>query len=419
MAHRQQTGTAVLNEMSVPNTRLRSVAIFTSCDSFEGFYGGTFGIDRETYLKTYRNDFVWEYAEGLRGCGHAVFIYILSYGLPELHTISQTLKVRFLRLPYWLRAVDPFLWRLRGLKYGTTLRDRVAYAGYGAGLRAAMNEDQIDVLYHQEIWTPRFDIVVRQTSTPVVGADHGAVFADWLEAAKRRSFKRAARVICQSNPGLERAKNFGGNAVLMQNGVDVDFFFLPDSGQPRTKTVLSVGRLVEEQKRFSDLLRAMQLLPDFTLTLVGSGPDEAKLKKLAADLGLSERVHFAGFVSDRRELRRLYQECGVFVSTSSWEAVALVVLEAMSCGAPVVATRIASFEELLTHSADGLLVPVGAPEEVAKSIRSAHKRQNELGMNARHTVVSRYSSRALYGKLSDLIETVSPTDCSRFDADDA
>ena len=102
--------------------------------------------------------------------------------------------------------------------------------------------------------------------------------------------------------------------------------------------------------------------------LVGSGPDEIKLKKAAADLGVAERVHFAGFVSDRKELRRLYQECGVFVSTSRWEAVALVLLEAMSCAAPVVATRIPSFEELITDGDDGLLVPVGAPGDLAQAI---------------------------------------------------
>jgi glycosyltransferase involved in cell wall biosynthesis len=302
--------------------------------------------------------------------------------------------------------VDPFLWRLRGLKYGTQLRDRIAYAGYGDALQKALRKDRIDILYHQEIWTPRFDIVVSQISIPVVGADHGATFVDWQEPAKRRSFKQAAYLVCQSKPGLDRARSFGGNAVVMHNAVDVDFFVPPGPGQLRAKRVLAVGRLVEEQKRFSDLLHAMQALPDYTLTLVGSGPDDSRLKNLAAALGLGERVHFAGFISDRNSLRRLYQECGVFVSTSSWEAVALVVLEAMSCGAPVVATRIPSFEELLTDGKDGLLVPVGSPEQVARAICSAYERQKDLGKNARRTVETQYSSRALYGQLSNLLESV-------------
>jgi glycosyltransferase involved in cell wall biosynthesis len=385
---------------------LRRVAIFTSCDSFEGFYGGTFGIDRETFLNSYRNDFVWEYAEGLRQCGHEVFIYILSYGRPELRQIRERLSVRFLPLPQWLRAVDPVLWRLRGLKYGPSLRDRTAYLGYGNAMQAAVAEDDIELLYHQEIWTSRFDIIAARASVPVIGADHGAVFSDWMEPAKRNSFKRAARLVCQSSTGLERARSFGANAVLMSNGVDTDFFLPPGSPQLRQKTVLAVGRLVEEQKRFSDLMRAMQSLTDFKLILVGSGPDDLKLRRIAAEQGLTDRVHFAGFVSDRGELRRLYQECGVFVSTSSWEAVALVMLEAMSCGAPVVATRIPSFVELITDGADGLLVPVGAPAELAQAIRKAHASRQQLGANARDTVAMRYSSQVLYQRLSSLIESV-------------
>jgi glycosyltransferase involved in cell wall biosynthesis len=392
--------------MTNRDSQLARVAIFTSCDSFEGFYGGTFGLNRETFIATYRNDFVWEYSDGLRASGHEVVIYILSYGPAELRPISNGISVRFLPLPLWLRGVDPFLWRLRGLKHGTQLRDRIAYAGYGDALQKALHEDRIDILYHQEIWTARFDIIVKQTSIPVVGADHGATFMDWQEPAKRQSFKQAAYLVCQSKPGLDRARSFGGNAVEMHNAVDVDFFVPPSPEELRAKTVLAVGRLVEEQKRFSDLLHAMQILPDYTLTLVGSGPDDSRLKNLAANLGLGERVHFAGFISDRNRLRSLYQECGVFVSTSSWEAVALVVLEAMSCGAPVVATRIPSFEELLSDGKDGLLVPVGSPEQVARAICSACEAQKDLGKNARRTVETQYSSRALYGQLSNLLESV-------------
>jgi glycosyltransferase involved in cell wall biosynthesis len=406
ITNEQLEGRIIHNEAAEPKPSLRRVAVFTSCDSFEGFYGGTFGLDRETFLGSYRNDFVWEYSEGLRQCGHEVFIYILSYGPPELRKISQGLSVRFIPLPRWLRVADSFLWRLRGLRHGPSLRDRTAYMAYSDALRAAIVKDRIEILYHQEVWTSRFDIVVEKSHIPVVGADHGAVFLDWMEPAKRKSFKQAAGVICQSHTGLERARSFGADAVLMSNGVDTAFFVPPITAGPRQKTVLAVGRLVEEQKRFSDLLQAMRALPDFNLILVGSGPDETRLRKLAADLSLSERVRFTGFVSDRKELRRLYQECGVFVSTSNWEAVALVMLEAMSCAASVVATRIPSFEDLFTDGEDGLLVSVGAPSEVAQAILAAYQRQEQLGANARRTVETRYSSGVLYSRLSNLIEAV-------------
>ena len=389
-----------------PASRKKRIALFISCDSFEGFYGGTFGLDRQSFLASYRNDFVWEYSEGLCRQGHVVVIYILSYGRPELREVYAGLSVRFLPLPRWLRVVDPVLYRLRHRRFGPTLRDRVAFFGYGKALRAALLRDGIDILYNQEVWTPRFDLMTRISEIPVVGADHGAVYADRMAAAKRLSLRRASCVVCQSEATLALVRDLGGTAILMSNGVDIDFFLPPPVEQLRGKAVLAVGRLVDKQKRFSDLLRAMQLLPDYSLTLVGTGPDEAGLKRLALEGGLERRVTFAGFVSDRAELRRLYRECGVFVSSSKWEAMALVVLEAMSCAAPVVATRIPSFEDLLTDKVDGLLVSVGAPDEIAHAIRSAYERQEELGINARATVATRYSSNALYQKLSDLLEAL-------------
>jgi glycosyltransferase involved in cell wall biosynthesis len=382
---------------------LKRVVIFASADSFEGFYGGTFGLDREEFLRTYRNDFIWEYAKGLRTHGHEVFIYILSYGGALLREVSVGLSVRFIPLRSWLRPVDALLFRLRNLPYAPRTRDRIAFAGYGAALNQALAADRIDIFYNQEIWTSRFDLMVQKVRLPVVGADHGAVYSNWMAAGKREAFNRAALLICQSHAGVQRARKLGGNPELMQNGVDIDFF-RPAESENRTKTILAVGRFVEAQKRFADLLQAVRSLPDFRLVLVGSGPDDFMLKQMAVNYGIQERVQFTGFVSSREELRSLYQRCGVYVSTSSWEAVALVVLEAMSCGAAVVASRIPSFEDLVTDGDNGLLFPVGDVQALIGAIERAWKHRLKLGTAARDTVTRNYSSAALYKRLSDLIE---------------
>lgn len=390
---------------SESHTQARSrVAFFLSADSFEGFYGGIFGLDRATFLTTYRNDFVWEYSEGLCRNGHEVVLYILSYGNPELRIIHDGLSVRFLPLPRWFRMVDRLTYRLCRLPGLHSLRDRVAFAVYGSALQRALKDDTISVLYHQEIWTPRFDVVVQRVALPVVGAEHGAVYAPWMEADKRRSLPLAAFLTCQSRENLQRALAFGGKAELFYNGIDTNFFTPPaPNGARKPRTILTVGRLVEEQKRFRDLLAALQQLDGYTLKLVGSGPAEAQLRKTAEQLGLSDRVEFLGFISDRKRLLELYRECSVFVSTSAWEAVALVVLEAMSCEMPVVCTSIPSFEELIASDVDGLLVPVGEPTQVARAIRTAIARTAELGPAARQTVIQRYSSAVLYERLSAVL----------------
>ena len=388
---------------TVPKKR---VAIFISADSFEYFFGGMFGLGREEYLRRYRNDFVWDYGLGLRDEGHEVYIYILSYGRAELRQVEEHVYVRFIQLPTWLRTVDPVLYRLRRFQRAEMLREQVRYRGYGASLQYALVADRIDLLYHQEIWSSRFAVIVPRVSIPVIGADHGAPRRREITQAQREALVRAAYLTCQSAEGLELARKAGGKAILMCNGVDTSFFAPPATDASRTMQVLAIGRMVEAQKRFSDLIRAMCLLPEFNLTIVGSGPDEAKLRRLPGEFGIADRVNFAGFVADRQKLRHLYQNSGVFVSSSAWEAAALVVLEAMSCGSPIVATKIPSFEDLLTDGKDGLLVPIGQPEEIAKAVRRAYGLRRELGREARQTIVDRYSSKTLYRNLSDLIQSV-------------
>ena len=388
-------------------TALSRVAVFLSCDSFEKFFGGNFSLDRDSYVRDYRNDFAWSYGEALVQRGHEVFLYILSYGPPELRRAPSGLHVRFIPMPARSRVADSLLYRMQHLPGGAMRRDLVAYQGYRRALARAVAADGIELFYNQELWSPRFLLLLRDIGLPVIGADHGARHDPALDPARSAAFPRASRLICQTAENLARAQGLGGNAVFIPNGVDTAFFHpgAAAAAGARAKTILAVGRLTEPQKRFSDLIRALALLPDFSLTLVGTGPDADNFKMLARDLGVQDRVSFPGFIADREVLRRLYREAGVFVSSSAWEAVALVALEAMSCGTPVVATRIPSFEALLDGGDAGLLVPVGARERLAAAIRTAHADGARLGAGARARVEAGYAADKLYDQLSAIIQT--------------
>ncbi|KMY85324.1 Glycosyltransferase [Candidatus Paraburkholderia calva] len=343
---------------------------------------------------------MWDYSRGLAERGHEIVIYILSYGPGMIREVAPGISVRFVHIDCWMRLVDPVLWRLSRGTPSSPLRTRVATRAWGGALQRCLEEDRIDVLYHQEIWTPHFDAIVECARISVVGA----VFNESMTPAKRRALPRAAKLVCQTSSSLKLAKEFGGDAVTLTNAVDCDLF-APGSA-PRQRTILAVGRLVESQKRFIDLLRAIVQLPEYTLALVGTGPDDVMLRRLAAELGVADRVDFAGFVSDRTRLRSLYQECGVFVCSSSWEAVALVVLEAMSCAVLVVVTCIPSFEELVVDNVSGALVDVGAVDDLARAIEYASANGERLGHGAREITVSRYSAAHMFDSLADLLGAI-------------
>jgi glycosyltransferase involved in cell wall biosynthesis len=134
---------------------------------------------------------------------------------------------------------------------------------------------------------------------------------------------------------------------------------LPTSLDPSAvPNILAVGRL-SEQKNLLLLLRAAASLRDlpWRLVILGTGPDEQQLKSLAAELGIADRTVFAGYVGDPTPY---LQRARVLALPSRWEDLPAVVLEAMACGCPVVATACAdSLVAVMTEANYGRLVPPG------------------------------------------------------------
>src|SRR5712692_9345837 len=337
-----------------------NVAMLLSCGSFEGFFGRVLGQSRQSYLKGYRNDWSWYYARGLLENGIIPILYIPALYEAGKYETDVGVSVRFLPLERWYRPLDHvWLKRLsRQTRWSLYADDCINAVALMRSLREALTQDNADLLYVQEYWTGRFDQIAHRVSLPVVAADHGGVSDGVLKLFKPSAFKKAVLCYGQTEDECRIIEKYGGRSKLQPNGCDVSEFF-PDPAAQRSKTVLTVTRLTNKQKRKSDLIRAMADLPDeWSLDIVGTGPDKPMLEGLAADLDLSSRIRFHGFVG-RAEVRDFFRRCGVYAMPSANEAVALAALEAMACGAAVVLSKIRAFEQLVTHGVDGLLFPVG------------------------------------------------------------
>ena len=131
----------------------------------------------------------------------------------------------------------------------------------------------------------------------------------------------------------------------------------------------TVGRLQDPCKRTSDIIRALpkvlDSIPEAQLLIVGSGPDEGMLRALAAKLGVTEKVVFAGY---QAEPRPYYELMSVFVLASANEAFGLVLVEAMLSELPVVATRVGGILTVVQEGKTGLLVEPEKPDKIASKI---------------------------------------------------
>ncbi|MCM2293297.1 glycosyltransferase family 4 protein [Allorhizobium sp. BGMRC 0089] len=377
------------------------IAMLLSCGSFEGYFGRFQNQTVQSYLQTYRNDWCWYYGAGLVENGIKPILYIPSLQQDGLHETDTGIAVRFLPLAGWYRPFER-VWLKRVCRtnpYTLYADERLNTMAFMPALQSAMVEDDIALLYIQEYWSGRFDHITARVNRPVTAADHGGVAKGVLKWFKRSAFSKTQAIYCQTANECDIVRRYGGRPILQPNGCDLSQFFpLPTAS--RARSILTVARLINRQKRTSDLIAALALLPeDWTLDIVGAGPDLGLLQRCAATHGVTGRVKFHGFLS-RQTIRSMMQTCGVYAMPSANEAVALAALEAMGCGAAVVLSRIRSFQMLVEDGVNGLLVDVGDPSALAKAIETAWTMKERLGKAAVDTVEHHYDTRKLYKNLA-------------------
>ena len=183
---------------------------------------------------------------------------------------------------------------------------------------------------------------------------------------------QADSVIANSNGLRDLALAFDPSIEIpiIPNGVDGNQY-RNESRDWAPARLFSVGRIVH-QKGLDLGLRALAQLKDLDWhwNIAGDGPQLDALKSLTNELELSDRVTFLGWQS-RAELTQWYHRSNLFLFPSRHEGMPNAVLEAMSSGLPVVATRIAGSEELVLDGETGLLVTTESVTELRDSLRIA------------------------------------------------
>ena len=160
----------------------------------------------------------------------------------------------------------------------------------------------------------------------------------------------------------------GERVVSLRNGVDLELFRPTERTPNAMFTLLAVGHLVPVKAQ-DLIIGALPLLPGVRLVLAGDGPDRAKLEALASQLGVTDRVSFLGAVP-QAQLRGHYGSADALVLSSSREGWANVLLEAMACGTPVVASRVYGTPEVVAAPEAGVLMRERSYQGVADAVNA-------------------------------------------------
>jgi len=222
--------------------------------------------------------------------------------------------------------------------------------------------------------------------------------------ATKRILKSADIVTTISHDLVSRIKEvYDRDVEIIHCGVDINKFYPEniikvkrDIGFDYDKiNLVSVGRLVK-RKRFDILLYAIEKVKkinsDILLTIIGQGPEKEQLIEIINKLGLQQNVSLVGFVEEEL-LLKYYQACDIFVLSSAHEGQGCSILEAMSCGKPIVATNIGGIPDSVINKYNGILVPVDNSEELAKALLLLIENEDlrlEMGINSRKRCINNF-----------------------------
>jgi glycosyltransferase involved in cell wall biosynthesis len=236
----------------------------------------------------------------------------------------------------------------------------------------------------------------------------------------KQVLNEADKIIAVSNATRNYILSLGADPEkieVVHNGVDLDRFkpLSEIKGEMRKKlgipedaiVVLTVRRLVYKNG-IDTLLESAALVvkknPLLVFVVVGKGPDFEEVKERMAHLGIQRNFRVTGFVSDK-DLPLYYNVADLFALPSkSGEGLPLVVLEAMACGLPVIATNVGGTSEVMSE-AYGKLVPPNSPESLAEAvIEFSHKDLAMLKKKSRMMMEQKYSWDKNVDKLGEIYE---------------
>lgn len=285
-------------------------------------------------------------------------------------------------------------------------------------LRSVFASERFDVLHLHEPLMPALCLsALSQAESPVVGTFHASnetvlgyrLFRSILERYSRRL---SGRIAVSEAARRTAMRYFDGDYTIIPNGVDVRRFAgaepIPEL-RDGSMNVLFVGRMEPRKGAkflFKALPRILERVPSCRLIVVGGGPLSNYYGSFVPE-SCRSRICFKGFVSGSM-LARYYASADIFCSPATGgESFGIVLLEAMSAGAAIVASDIAGYRDVVEHGRTGLLVRPASPEAIAEGVirLASDERLRKSFVENGRDCVERYSWERITREILDVYES--------------
>lgn len=314
--------------------------------------------------------YVWNLSLFLTKLGHQV--HIITRGRPA-HPSRESINDITIWRPAFL-PVFPLHAQVHSFFVGRILREI---------------EPEIDLIH---IHTPL--VAAPRTKKPILVTVHTALKSDisniqetglhsrlidlqapFSYAVEKRLFEAAGSLTAVASSVAQELADYHiapARVHVLGNGVDTRIFHPPSEAFDKTNPyALTVARLAP-RKGLMDLIptaiKVTAEVPGFRFLIAGSGSLKRDLQAEISRHNLEDHVILLGHIDDRARLADLYRQASVYVHPAHYEGLPTVLLEAMACGTPVVATAVSGALDVIEDGQNGLLVPPQAPAQLAKAI---------------------------------------------------
>lgn len=389
----------------------------------------------------WRNDpepaFVHELARRLTEPFDITVLAPRSPGSRERETLDG---LRVIRFAYFLRRHENLathsggiLARLRVNRLNYLLVPPFLFGQLWALVRL-LRRERFDLIHAHWLIPQGLVAVIARTLTrsrvPLVCTSHGgdlyALRGRLLQRLKRRVIDACRMLTVVSSAMRDHVVDMGlapDKVDVIPMGVDLQQRFTPDPGIHRDDhELLFVGRLVEK-KGLRVLLDALPLIlerhPEAHLTVAGGGPLEAELRQHARQRGIAARVDFRGMVA-QAELPTLYRQATLFMApfvvaeSGDREGLGLVLVEALGCGCPVVASDLPAVRDVIVDGESGRLVPPGDVRALAAAVIELlddPERRRALADRGRRHCLKHFDWPRIAGRYAALLARAAAAGC--------
>ena len=272
-------------------------------------------------------------------------------------------------------------------------------------------------LIHVHVLTRMGLVAYRQKllhGTPYVITEHWSRylpdndFSGWLRKALTKKVVKNAKTVTTVSEVLAQAMQGHGlknpNYQILPNVVDTSLF-KPIPHHNEVPKIVHVSCFEDQSKNISGLLEALKVMKGkgipYQAVLIGEGMDLGTMKRRADALGLNDRMRFTGLLQGQALVDELATG-DFFVLPSHYETGGIVLLEALACGLPVVATRVGALPEIVDES-NGVLVPADDTQALADAMtQCCHTYNNYNTEVLRSRIVERYSKERVGEIISKL-----------------